>query len=293
MSQRIFQDASSRHTLENWYERFLSRVRVPVSHREVMTEHGPSHVLCVGDPARPPLLCLHGALASSAHAATELGPLAERFHVLLPDVPGQSVRAPEVRLPLKTGAYGRWALQVLDGLGLERVDVYGISWGGFVALQTALTAPERVRRLALLVPAGVVSGPVWAGLTQIMIPMMLYRGFPSEARLRRFMAPLVTTWDEQWVAYIGDAVRAFVPDLRPPPLVTAQQLRGFKTPLLMVGAENDLSFPGPRLLERVKELIPHAQVELIPKSRHIPPTTDAFRGWMAEHVTRFLSRSVN
>ncbi|HEX8705097.1 MAG TPA: alpha/beta hydrolase [Myxococcaceae bacterium] len=289
MSSRIFRDTAGRRTLESWYERFLSRVRAPVSHREVPTAHGPSHVLCVGDPALPPLLCLHGALASSAHAATELGPLAERFHVLLPDLPGQSVRGPEVRLPVKTDAYARWVLQVLDCLGLASVDVYGISWGGFVALQTARVAPARVRRLVLLVPAGVVSGPVWAGLTQLAIPLMLYRSFPSEARLRRFLQALVTTPDDAWAAYLGDAARIFVPDLRPPPLVTAEQLRGFQVPTLVVGAEKDLSFPGPRLLARAKELIPHARVELIPECRHIPPMTDAFRDWMAGHVTGFLA----
>ncbi len=215
MSQRIFRDTAGRRTLESWYERFLSRVRAPVRHREVSTAHGPSHVLCVGDPALPPLLCLHGALASSAHAASELGPLAERFHVLLPDVPGQSVRGPEVRLPVKTDAHARWVLEIMDGLGLASADVYGISWGGFMALQTATVAPARVRRLVLLVPAGVVAGPVWAGLTQLMIPLMLYRSFPSEARLRRFNQALLTTQDEYWSAYLGDAARAFVPDSPP------------------------------------------------------------------------------
>jgi pimeloyl-ACP methyl ester carboxylesterase len=190
---------------------------------------------------------------------------------------------------VKTDAYARWLIEVLDGLGLASVDVYGISWGGFVALQTALLAPARVRRLVLLVPAGVVSGSVWAGLTQIGLPMMLYRSFPSEARLRRFVTPLLTTWDNEWASYLGDAVRFFVPDLRPPPLATVQQLRGYETPSLVIGAEDDLSFPGPKLLARVKELIPHARVELIPACRHIPPMTDAFRGWMAERVTGFLA----
>ncbi len=49
------------------------------------------------------------------------------------------------------------------------------------------------------------------------------------------------------------------------------------------------SFPGPQLVARAKELIPHAQVELIPDCRHIPPMTDAFRGWMAERMTGFLA----
>jgi len=38
---------------------------------------------------------------------------------------------------------------VLDHLGLERADVLGSSWGGLVALETAVRHPERVDRLVL------------------------------------------------------------------------------------------------------------------------------------------------
>jgi pimeloyl-ACP methyl ester carboxylesterase len=38
---------------------------------------------------------------------------------------------------------------VLDHLGLERADVLGFSWGGLVALETAVRHPDRVDRLVL------------------------------------------------------------------------------------------------------------------------------------------------
>jgi pimeloyl-ACP methyl ester carboxylesterase len=44
-------------------------------------------------------------------------------------------------------------LALLDGLGAERADLVGASFGGAVALQLASTAPDRVRSLALLAPA--------------------------------------------------------------------------------------------------------------------------------------------
>jgi pimeloyl-ACP methyl ester carboxylesterase len=288
MTDRIFRSDEGRARLEAWYDRFLGRVRAVVEHREVATAHGPSHVLVVGEADRPPLVCLHGALASSAHAAAELGPLADRFRVYLPDLPGQSVRGPLVRLPLKDDSLAKWFLEVLDGLGLDSVPLYGVSLGGFVARKAAVFAPRRVPKLVLLVPAGFVTGSVRKGFTKIMWPMTLYRWFPSEQRLRRFCEPLMTTMDDDWVHYMGDAVLEVRTDLRIPPLARPEMFKGFTMPTLVFGGDRDLSFPGGKLVARVKELIPHAETELIPNCKHCPPNTDAFRTWVADRITRFL-----
>lgn len=105
------------------------------------------------------------------------------------------------------------ANRILDGFELGEVNLLGVSWGGFVALQTAATTPQRVKRLVLLVPAGIVTGSIWTGLTRVGLPMFWYKMFPSERNLRRFVEPIFSTWDEDWTQYMGDAVRDFVLDL--------------------------------------------------------------------------------
>jgi pimeloyl-ACP methyl ester carboxylesterase len=62
-------------------------------------------------------------------------------------------------LPLPIPAVARLIGRLLDELGHERVDVLGYSWGGLVAQQFAVSAPERVRRLVL---AGTSCG--WGGV---------------------------------------------------------------------------------------------------------------------------------
>ena len=51
-------------------------------------------------------------------------------------------------------------LSLLDGLGAERADLVGSSFGGYVALEVAALAPERVPSLALLAPP--LSGWEWS-----------------------------------------------------------------------------------------------------------------------------------
>ncbi|HEX2085757.1 MAG TPA: alpha/beta hydrolase [Solirubrobacteraceae bacterium] len=72
---------------------------------------------------------------------------------------GRAVVAPDLRgfgsRPVGLGpfSHARDVLALLDGLGAERADLVGASFGGGVALQVAALAPERVASLALLAPA--------------------------------------------------------------------------------------------------------------------------------------------
>lgn len=285
----IFKSAEGRARLEAWYERFLAHVEVPIAHHQVPTSCGPSHVLALGNPNHPPLLALHGALASSAHLALEMGPLLDRYHVLAPDIPGQSVRGPEVRLGLADAAHAHWLVEVMDGLGLATADILGVSWGGFVTLDTMAHAPERVARAVLLVPAGVVSGSAWRGITRAAIPMALYKAKPSKERLKRFLDSQLTVWDELWASYLGDALLDVALDLHAPPLFKPAQLSAFRRPVLALGASDDLSFPGDKLVARVRELLPQAETELLAGCKHVPPTNHAFRCWLAERTSGFLA----
>jgi 2-hydroxy-6-oxonona-2,4-dienedioate hydrolase len=290
MTNKLFQSAEAQAKLEAWYDTFLAKVDAPCGHREVQTTWGKSHVLVAGYPSRPPLVCLHGSMASSAHILPEMERLLTHYELYLPDVPGQSAKGLPIHLPLKDLSHAQWLTEVLDGLELEQTPLLGISWGGFVALQTALFAPQRINKLVLMVPAGIVNGSIWKGITQAMIPMMRYKRKPTEDNLRVIMGALFTNWSDDWAQYFGDALRGFVMKWEFPPLFK-ESSHSFTTPTLVFGAEHDLSFPGEKLLSRLKQIIPHAETELIPNSKHSPPMTPEFRAWIASRVVTFLTQA--
>jgi pimeloyl-ACP methyl ester carboxylesterase len=286
----IFQSPQAKAVLSGWYEQFRARLKVPTHSHEVATRFGPAHVLIGGHEQAPSVVVLHGAMASSAHALVELEPLLHHFRVYAVDVVGQSVKSADARPSVSNNEYGQWLVDVLDGLGLERTNVVGISWGGFVALRLAAQAPARIARLALLVPAGVVTGPAWAGFWKVGLPVLKYRWAPTEARRKAFIEHLLTTTDDDWGHYLGDAMRSFTFNMKVPALARPEELAGFTAPVLVFGADGDLSFPGQQLLARARELFQTLQgAELIRNSRHCPPTTDAFRGWLGERLTGFFA----
>lgn len=288
MKPVAWKDDGARQRLEEWFVRFVDRIPAPVESREVPTRYGPSHVLVAGRPDGPPLVVLHAMRTGSAFLVSELVPLLDHFRVIAPDLPGQSVRGPQVRLPLADDSHARWLLDVFDGLGLASTDLFGVSWGGFVARHTASVAPDRIRRLALLVPAGIANGSHWTGLVRMALPMVRYRMQPSEQNLRRLLEPLFTTWDDDWAGYTGAAVHDMPFDMRIPPLATDAELQRLTMPVLVLGAADDISFPGEAIVRRLRAVVPHAEGEVIPHSRHCPPTTPEFRRWLANRLAAFL-----
>ena len=150
--------------------------------------------------------------------------------------------------------------------------------------QYADTAAVTARTVGQKIDANPV--PVYLALGTFLLTVVYHKARGKS--LRKFVGNLFTGWDEEWGRYMGDAVRDFRLDLRIPPLARQDQFRNFAAPTLVFGADEDVSFPGGKLVARVKELIPHAETELVAGCKHGPPTTDEFRGWLAGRVARFL-----
>lgn len=72
----------------------------------------------------------------------------ERTRVITFDVPGVGA-SPAPRLPYRFSEVARLAAAILDRLGLEQVDVLGVSWGGAAAQEFAIRSPERCQTLTL------------------------------------------------------------------------------------------------------------------------------------------------
>lgn len=282
----VYASPEAAERLRAWFPRALARLRTPTVSRTVPTRAGDAHVLVGGPADGPPLVVLHGALASSAHVLGEVEPLLRTFRVYAPDAPGHSPMGADVRLP--HDAYGPWVADVLDGLGLEQTSLCGVSYGGFVAIRAAVAAPERIARLVLVVPGGLATGSAWDGVTKLAIPMALYRWFPSEARLARFLRPQFTELDDFWAPWIGEAVRGFRLDFRVPPVATAEELRALRAPVQVLAAADDVHFPGPAVLRRAVEVFPTLADSGLLDCKHTPPFDDGFREALCARISRFL-----
>jgi pimeloyl-ACP methyl ester carboxylesterase len=101
----------------------------------------------------PPLVLLHGA-GDNARDWSYVLPLLGRSHlVLAPDLPGYSPGSAPAS-DYSPARLVHFVTRFMDAVGLDRAALAGNSLGGLVALQLALSHPERVVALCLVDSAG-------------------------------------------------------------------------------------------------------------------------------------------
>jgi pimeloyl-ACP methyl ester carboxylesterase len=147
-----------------------------------------------GNPKQPVVLLLHG-FPTSSHMYRELIPaLADRYHVVAPDLPGFGfTEAPD----RKTFKYSFDHLaevmeRFIEILGLGRYALYVFDYGAPVGFRLALRHPERIA--ALISQNG---NAYEEGLSEGWNPIQAYWKDPSpenRAALRAFLTPETTHW---------------------------------------------------------------------------------------------------
>jgi pimeloyl-ACP methyl ester carboxylesterase len=147
-----------------------------------------------GDPKAPTLLLLHG-FPTSSHMFRELIPaLADRYHVVAPDLPGFGFTDAPDRATFKY-SFDHLA-EVIDQftnvLGLSRYALYVFDYGAPIGFRLAVRHPERIT--AVITQNG---NAYLEGLSQGWNPIQAYWKDPSaqnRAALRAFLTPETTQW---------------------------------------------------------------------------------------------------
>ncbi|MFJ4544638.1 alpha/beta fold hydrolase [Pseudomonas sp. NPDC088885] len=102
-----------------------------------------------------PLLLLNG-LGGLIRTFDPLRDELEDFTTITLDVPGVG-KSQMPRWPIRLPRHADVIAEMLQQLGIDQVDVFGVSWGGALAQEFALRHPSMVRRLIL---AATSAGPV-------------------------------------------------------------------------------------------------------------------------------------
>jgi pimeloyl-ACP methyl ester carboxylesterase len=167
----------------------------------------------------PRLLFLNGSGATIANAELLIKLFTGDFDVLVHDQRGLGGSAiPDG--PYEMADYAKDALALLDHVGWERARVVGVSFGGMVAQEVAVTAPERVERLALL-----CTSPGGAGGASY--PLHELAALPEAEARAKGMQLLDTRFTPEWLAtHDNDRGLAEMMAERRLGTKTADQLRG-------------------------------------------------------------------
>jgi pimeloyl-ACP methyl ester carboxylesterase len=134
---------------------------------------------------RVPLLALHGGPGGSHDPLEGLGALAEqgRRVVFYDQLGGGDSDKPDDPALWTVDTFLEQLRSVREALGLERLHLFGSSWGGMLALEYALTGPEGLASLVL--NSTPTSAPRWAEETR-RLHAELPPGLDREAAEKEF-----------------------------------------------------------------------------------------------------------
>ena len=155
-----------------------------------------------GDPDAPSLLLLHG-FPTSSHMFRDLIPLlADRYHVIAPDLPGFGFSDAPDRARFKHTFDGLTKIvdRFTEVVRLKRYAIYVFDYGAPIGLRLAVAHPERVT--AIISQNG---NAYEEGLSQGWNPIQKYWKEPTEANraaLRDFLKPETTKF--QYVHGVSD-----------------------------------------------------------------------------------------
>lgn len=205
-------------------------------------------------------------------------------------------------VPTNCQDMGSNAIAFIKALGLTKVDVFGFSIGGFVAQETALQAPDLVRRL-ILVSSGPRGGESIANMTpelqelysatyenpdHIWLHGFFTSSVTSQAAGREFLRRFRLRGEDRDPDMNEKAIPAQLEAIGKwgAPQGSFDYLKAIKQPTLVVHGGNDVIFY-PVNAFILQQNLPNAQLILYPDVSHGPHYR--YPELFVRHVSLFLS----
>lgn len=236
-----------------------------------------------GNPIGTPIVLLQhfmGNLDNNDPAITDA--LATGREVILTDNTGVGLStgvAPET-----VAGMARDAAALIDALGLEQVDLFGFSMGGFVAQQIAVDRPELARRLILVGtgPRGgdgmgqldpdvaPLFGKVYEPQDLMWLPIFFSPSDASQAAGRSFLERIRARAEDRDVPVSEATVAAHLTAAREWGAAAPgsfDYLNGISHPTLVVNGSSDIVVPTVNSYI-LQQNLPNAELILFPDSNH-------------------------
>jgi pimeloyl-ACP methyl ester carboxylesterase len=260
-----------------YYDARAARWPVPSETLFVDTTWGATFVRISGRADGPPLVLLPGAGATSLLFAPNVAGWAERFRVYAVDNVYDFGRSVYVRALNSPDDYVDWLDQVLDGLGLgERVNLLGLSYGGWIASQYGLEHPERLSRLVLVAPAATV-----AQFSREFIKRGLLCIIPHPYFIKSMVAwsiegatkgtPEQRRLADEAAENASLGLRCFrLRKMVDPTILSDEQWRSYQVPVLFLVGENEVIYEvsARQAVARLEHVAPKIETEVFPDCGH-------------------------
>jgi pimeloyl-ACP methyl ester carboxylesterase len=236
------------------------------------------HYYVLGPNDGPPVVLVHG-LGGQAEDWRNLAPFlrAAGYRVYMPDLFGYGRSEKPADFSYSIPDEASTVVAFIDAMGLKKVDLGGLSMGGWIVQRIATDHPDRIRKLILFDSAGLSEKPAWN--TALFIPTSAVELdqlwallVPNPPAVPPFIARDVLRISHSHAWVIHRALDSMLTGHD----ATDRMLPQFKMPVLIVWGKLDHIMPVEQG-EKMHQLVPQSQLDVVEGCGHLAPVQCADR----------------
>jgi pimeloyl-ACP methyl ester carboxylesterase len=266
----MFKSKEGKNEILSLYDKKMKGLNIEYEYLTVETSFGTTNIIATGDPVNPPIILVHGSNGCAPIALETCANLHKEFRVFAVDVLAQPNKSAETRLSMKDDSYGRWMNEIIADLKIESVTMAGFSFGGLIILKTLEYDESKIKEVYLSAPAYIVNGNPLKAIFRVFIPMKRYMKTKNVKYVEKFLSHLFTDRDEFAIEFLSNVFLEFEMDFTPVPVIDAKAAKEITTPITLFAAQNDLLFPGNKMIKRATKIFPSLRKSmLIEHSKHV------------------------
>ncbi|MCP9290271.1 alpha/beta fold hydrolase [Gracilimonas sediminicola] len=266
----MFKSKQGKKEILQLYDAKLDSLKIEYEYLTVQTSFGKTNIIATGDPANPPIIIVHGSNGCAPIALETYANLHKKFRVFAVDVLAQPNKSAETRLSMKDDSYGKWMNELIADLKIESVTMAGFSFGGLIILKTLEYDESNIKEVYLSSPAYIVNGNPLKAIFKVFIPMKRYMKTKKVKYVEKFLSHLFTDRDEFAIEFLSKVFLEFEMDFTPVPVIDTKAAKEITTPITLFAAENDILFPGKKMIKRAAKIFPSLRKStLLEHSKHV------------------------
>ncbi len=183
------------------------------------------------------------------------------------DVIGDAGKSVADRLMQKRSDYAQWLKEVFDGLNIERGNLLGHSYGGWLTLNMALTYPDRLRKIVLLAPAA--SFRPLSFITKLILYLGEFKIHPPARSMLKAAAAKGTVLEETFIHLMEEVTRYCRSATMYPTVYTDDELKQIDLAALLLIGSGDKIYNPLKAIQRAQNCVSDLTAEIIPDAGHL------------------------
>lgn len=261
----IYKSPAGKQEIMALYDAVLARWPVAFETFHLPTRHGETFVIASGNPSAPPLVLIHGSVSNATSWVAEFPAYSQHFRVYAVDLPGEPGKSAQNRPAWEGPAFAEWLEDILNGLKIQKTALLGISQGGWTALRFATCHPDRVSKLILLAPGGIMPARTSFILKAIFLSWFGRRG---GEKINQFVLGKDAIHPEA-VKFMDAMMTHFRPRVEKEYIFADEELKRLDMPVLLLGGTDDVICDVEKAVKRLKKLAPRLETILLPGVGHV------------------------